>query len=492
MDFTNRTDWALFTRLDNASIVDFLSSSASVLLKHGTIGQKESDNLRLVLSGIQSNHQPQERSTLMELIGQDAEILGILAARYGDRGLGLNILRHGLKSHVAKTRQVVSALGEEILKKSELLFNRPIDLYDGTTPEHRTLFSTLLIDFSDLLSKIEGNLSLVESRFSVMEAASVAPSEDGCEGKIDQETAQCLGFTSVSHQSFSLNQLSMSKALLARAYQDLADACESLVQTISANTTDSGEFPAIVCCDWLRSEGQRIESIEFPESASLLSWEIRRNNLGSSMIQANQALDSLGSRILETINAVKSIPAKAKIPQSFCRRLVVDLIAAGVGPNDAWAATNALISYLDTNKLEPKDMLVAELDKLHPQLLPRTLETLVDLTQEGNLVAKMSGIKTENLKRSRRLKTSFQKTLSDLAPVLIAVFGLVLGGCGLKTGVKNDILEPRPDIPYHRLAKEVDPTSNKIENPANPDTGSNQPLNPPERTKSPDGNKTNQ
>src|SRR5690606_21015197 len=111
----------------------------------------------------------------------------------------------------------------------------------------------------------------------------------------------------------------------------------------------------------------------------------------------------------------------ARMPQSFSRRLVSDLITSGIGARDAWAAVNALTAYLDQKGLQPKELLVAELGKIHPQLLPKTLETLVGLTADGNLVARMGEQKAENLRRSNALRNSFQSTLSALTPVLIAV-----------------------------------------------------------------------
>src|SRR5690606_32604485 len=111
----------------------------------------------------------------------------------------------------------------------------PLDLYDGASPEHRTLFSTVLIDFSELLSRVDANLAEVERQFNIMQGSSLSGDADAraLDHKIDLEIAQSLGFACVTNQSFALNELNQSKALLAGAYRDVADACEALIGTVS-------------------------------------------------------------------------------------------------------------------------------------------------------------------------------------------------------------------------------------------------------------------
>ena len=114
----NRADWAMFASQDNATVIDFLSSTASAFVKHDIIGTKESDNLRLALSGVQSSQDPKLQSVMLELIDQNTEFLGIISARYGESGFSINLLRHTLKQHVSESRRLVAKFGEEILKRA--------------------------------------------------------------------------------------------------------------------------------------------------------------------------------------------------------------------------------------------------------------------------------------------------------------------------------------------------------------------------------------
>jgi hypothetical protein len=112
-------------RLDNATVVDFLTSTAGALADAGILSAKDTDNLRLVLSGMHGATGARERSLLLELESQNAEFLAVLEARFGTIGICLNLIRHTLRGTLAETQRLLADLGGAMVKKAELLFNRP-------------------------------------------------------------------------------------------------------------------------------------------------------------------------------------------------------------------------------------------------------------------------------------------------------------------------------------------------------------------------------
>ena len=147
-------DWQAFQRLDNALVVDFLTSTASALCENGVISPKDTDNLRLVLSGINSASESRERSLLIELTKQHAEFLGVMTARFGALGVCLNLVfRRGIlnaygdedgaamhkayKEFIGTMPLTVRACGERILVVH-------------TTPEARHVAES----WADLLRKV--------------------------------------------------------------------------------------------------------------------------------------------------------------------------------------------------------------------------------------------------------------------------------------------------------------------------------------------------
>jgi hypothetical protein len=73
-------------RLDNAVVVDFLTSTAGALNERGMLEAKDADNLRLALSGIGAAGDLRELPVLVALDRQRAEFLHVLEARFGRIG----------------------------------------------------------------------------------------------------------------------------------------------------------------------------------------------------------------------------------------------------------------------------------------------------------------------------------------------------------------------------------------------------------------------
>lgn len=426
-------DWQAFQRLDNALVVDFLTSTASALCERGVISHKDTDNLRLVLSGIHSAPEARERSLLIELDKQHAEFLGLLAARFGTTNLCLNLVRHTLRGNLAETRKTIADFGQALVKKAELLFNRPFYVFQSGRCQRQTLFSTVIVDFSETLAEAVRLLDFSLDSLSLLNPSDMAPLQPA-DQEIDIAIAKALGFKGLTAHSLPAHGETEAKRKIAQALGLVADAASEISEQLTANTGGEAAYDVVAACEWLKAECQRLSFLELPQSESIMVWEVRRRNLSSCLQGINEALKLVASASLASL-AHDQAPRGSRYPESVKRRIAFDMIAAGTVPAKAAEATEALFDYLQKNQIAPSQMLVGELARIHQSLLPRSLETLVALGQSAGLTPHATKEKTQTMARAKRLAAVF-------------VAATTLMGCGLKTKPKSDILELRPDIPF--------------------------------------------
>lgn len=457
-------DWQAFQRLDNALVVDFLTSSASALCEKGLVSAKDSDNLRLVLSGIHSAADARERSLLVELDKQHAEFLGLMVARFGTTFLCLNLVRHTLRGTLTETRRTIAEFGQALVKKAELLFNRPFYIFQSGRCQRQTLFSTVLVDFSESLAEACRLLDEALDSLSLMNPSDLAPAE-ASDQDVDLAIAMALGFKGLVTHSLPAHCESEAKRKITQALTLVADAATEISEQLTANTGAEAAYDVVAACEWLTAECQRLSFLELPESERIMVWEVRRRNLSLCLQGINEALKLVASASLSSLVQDQGTTV-GRYPEAVKRRIAFDLIAAGAVPAKANEATLALFDYLQKNQIAPSQLLVGELSRIHLSLMPRSLETLMALGQTAGLTPHATSEKTTTMARARRLSDTFKKVMAQTAPLfLMMIATAALVGCGLKTRPKNDILELRPDIPF-RAEEPESATSKTIDSAA--------------------------
>lgn len=436
-------DWTAFRRLDNAAVVDFLTSTAGALAEGGQLGLKETDNLRLVLSGVMPD--AGDKPILLELARQNAEFLAALEARWGTVGYCLNLMRHTLRTQLVETRQTLAQLGEGLLKKAELLFNRPLEVVLGGSGQKQVLYSTFLVDFSEALAESCSGIDTAIVELNRMNPhAMAAPTDE--DRAVDEAVARALGFKDmVRHSLPGATELAL-KRQIAAALEAAADAARAVAKQLAANAGHG--YGITVACEWLTAEGRRLASMELPDSDNLVDWEVKRRSLITAVASANEALKLMSGAMLDALQADQGEPATTSTPVGLAakRRVVAQLIKQGTAPTKAWVATEALATYLTEHKVSPRAVLAGELTKIHAALTPSALEALARLDEGQGLMTYASAEKTQTTLRARRLGETFKGVLLTVA--LIASAGTFLGGCGLKTKPVSDVVDFRPDLPF--------------------------------------------
>ena len=222
-------------RLDDAIIIDFLTSTASVFSKFGIISSKDTDNLRLALSGIASDSTG--RTLLLALERERAEYLDLLKARFGTASLSLNILRFSMRAPLLSLVKTLSDVGQSLLKKAELLFNRPFLLQVDGHPARQVLFSTVIVDLAaavaDACQVVNGHLS----QLNLMVPCGL-PLKCELDRNLDLELAQALGFHGLDPHSSPDFVTSAVKKRVAEAGQSLAENFILLAEQLLWNTSE--------------------------------------------------------------------------------------------------------------------------------------------------------------------------------------------------------------------------------------------------------------
>jgi hypothetical protein len=443
-------DWPAFQRLDNAAVVAFLTASAGALSARGLIGPKDADNLRLALSGIAADGESREKPLLLELQRVDADFLATLVARYGTAGVCLNLARHTLLGSVAETRRLLADFGQALLKKADLLFNRPFFIYQGPRCERRVLYSTLLVDFSEELARACLDLGVVIDDLGLMNPSDLAGASTA-DRESDLEVAKALGFNGLVDKALPGRAELQVLRRIAYVAHTISDATAEVGAQLAANGGGDAAWSVASASEGLRAEAQRLASLDFPRGEGLPAWEVRRRGLAAGLASINEALRLVSSAMQTAVNHQEPPAPPARPPEAVRRRVAFDMIAGGLPPQTAVTAAKELFRYLDTHHLEPKNVLVGELPRIHSALPPRALETLTALADNSPGQAQSTAEKASTMSRSKRLGATFAATLARTTPVLalcLAVLGSTLGGCGLKTRPKSDLADLRPDVPF--------------------------------------------
>ncbi len=443
-------------RLDDAIIIDFLTSTASVFAKHGITSSKDTDNLRLSLSGLASD--PSGRTLLLALERERAEYLDLLKARFGTAGLSLNLLRFSMRPPLLGLIGVLSEVGQALLKKAELLFNRPFLLQLDGHPARQVLFSTVIVD---LAAAIADTCQLISDNLGHLNQMVPCglPLVTESDQVIDLELAQSLGFNQLDPNSSPDFATAAVKRRIAEASQSLAENLAHLAEQLLWNTSEQAAHDLLSAIELFKLDSQRLGSMDLPRNDSLVLWEVRRKYVLECIQSIEKNLRKVGLALFEALS-FEIVRKPTLMTDAGRRRLKFNLIANGISPARADEAVSALLNYLMTQNLAPSQLLAAELNRIHQDLMPATLVTLVDLVNDSSLMNGAPQDKGITLKKASSLAKTL-RSLSVVAPLAIVVF-MALPGCGLKTAPQSAVNELRPDIPfrYFESSKSVDAQTN--------------------------------
>ena len=438
-------------RLDQALVVDFLTSMAAIFGEAGLMSPKDMDNLRLVLSGISTSGDRTAFAPplIIQLADQRAEFLDFLAVRFGMAGFCSNLTRHALRSSLEDTERLLADFGQALLKKAEIFFNRPFRVWRAGRCVKITLTSTVLADLAESLAAAKALVTAVRSELGMMHPCDFAlgPTE---ERDLDLALAAALGFSAVEQTAIPFGHDGEVRRKLTQALALVADATAEFSEQLAANRGEDAAHDAVAAAEWLKAEGQRFALMALPTTESLLAWEVRRRSLMTALHGTNLALRRLmDATMIALTRDHRQVAGPAPHPESLWRRLAFDLIKGGTAPALAREAVAALNRYLELHQLGPRQVLVGELSRIHPALTADTLATLSKIVDDLATMSLAATEKSATMSRVRSLGRFFASALPNAATTLVLLLALAAtSACGLKTRPTSDVDELRPDVAY--------------------------------------------
>lgn len=441
--------------IDNALIVDFLTTSAGIFNKHGYLSFKDNDNLRVALSSVQSDEEERSLPLLQTLVKQDIEYLYVLFSRYGSSRLGSNVFRYTLRPSLHRIIQSLSEWGDQLIPLAKRCFNRGFILYSGNDTEMQCLYSSILLQLAQSIDHTCQKLWDLDKICSSYFPHAMTTSEE-TEYTLDQQISEALGFESLCFEPFP----HLSNKIIGSS---IADCIEMILDTtleISWQMVQKGPLehePTLsVLCEWTYSECQKLRQGPLTRSSHLLSWDIRRiiflNALGCIQSSIGKLQQSFYDLVAEHQRESFAAGAIHNVGKDLERRITTDLIADGSPAKKAKTAASELFSYMEKNTLEPTELLDAELGKINHMLTPKSLKLLRDFCTSQEYVKVAIGEKKKTLDRANCLSEQFKSYLMQLEKLGILMLSLLMViSCGIKGAPKSDNLDYRPQMPHEKL-----------------------------------------
>lgn len=449
----NDASYVSFINHDNALVVDFLTSAAGVLSDRSIISLKDIDNLRLVMSNAQSQDGIEKQSTLLSLKDQNADFVETLNCLFGEFGFGINLLRHTVKNYLTPLSDTACSFGHELLLKSQSLFNRSFLVYVNDSCHYQVLFSSALVDLAQVFSDATQSMRQIQERCSVMIATGLEQRSSASLEGIDRALAQALGFQQSTRICLPLTiergmLLDISALLI-----EVADGCEVFLNSLRKNIRKTVAPQLDFLCEELRLEAGKLRETRFFRGDDLSTWEVRRLSIAMALAKFTDLIKVFEKCL---VSAISLDSAPLRQPSDDLHRLIgIHLIATGVSPRDAKVAATKLTAYCELHRIEPAQLLVAELSKIDKNLNEESLEILRKRYGDSSLNLASSEEKSRNIQQTQSLmKTFLRETRAGVTTALLAFGVSSLFACGFKTNPKSEVVDPRPDLPF-RLSEGV-------------------------------------
>lgn len=445
-------DWPTFIKLDNAASLDLLTSLVSALHDEGQFVERDVDTLRLLLNTKPAQWSQEGRSVISGLIDEHAAILPILTNRYGESGFCLNHIRFTMRPLLSDLMNKLAVWADLSLKKSELVFNRPFFVKRESRTERRELFSHVLVVMAELLYDTVGELRQILTDVSTMRPSEVLDMT-GSADSMDSRIALNLGFAGTDTMGAFSKAERYAIQKLSLSLSHLSEGIVVLLTDLAANCLPSEQLAATSgLCELLSAEAQKFAGLSLPDTQSITVWETRRLAINFGLYTISQIIGDITQSAVHSLSPKEQRDLTSYLSRDVERTLTAQLSAGGVDITTAVDASSALVKYCLHHKIQPSQLIEPELKKIHAALTPATLNQLIKITSTDVASTPGGAVSKERLVETSK---TIRKGLAALSPFAISLSGLLLCfvclSCGLKTPVKSDEAELRPEIPFRAM-----------------------------------------
>ncbi|MBI2603904.1 MAG: hypothetical protein HYW48_12700 [Deltaproteobacteria bacterium] len=422
-------------RIDNTLVVNFFSSSASILLKHEVISDKDVQDFRSSLNR-------QERHPLGALIENNDKILYLLEKRYASQGLMQNLVHYTWNPALSSLIAVLQQWGSELLEKSHVYFNRGVLLTSDPLSKRSELYSKILVDLAESLDSSCKTLKtllmtpwLAHSFFAQKEESET----------FEKELSSALGFEKVKDLNAGVNDDGPAR---------LADCLSHLLAKTHAFYADSERLTKLprwqeilVLREELKHSTTRLKSMELG-AGPLQLLELQRQQLIALLGEIRVLCKQVGDHFVQHLAVWAKLPGdgeKTVLSDNIHARLCYELGRDGMPPSQIDDIVSSLIRYCEMRRITPQEILSAECQKIHPNLNKRGLEIFQALTRQDLYSRTFTREKGETLSKIKMLEQEF---LDMKTFVYSLSFVSVLAGCGVRSSPQSDTMDFRPPVPF--------------------------------------------
>lgn len=441
-------DWSTFIKLDNAATLDLLTSLTSALHDEGQLALRDVEVLRQSLNTMPAQWSQDGRSILSGLMDEHASILLILTNRYGENGFSLNHIRFSMRPLISDLLNKLAIWADLCLKKSELVFNRPFFVKRESRTERRELFSDVLVGMAKLLYDTVGDLRHILNDVSTMRPSEVLDVTGAAE-QMDGRIAITLGFAGIDSMGAFSRSERYAIQKLALSLSHLSEGIVLVLNDLNANCQPSDLIAATNGqCELLSAEAQKFAGLSLPETNSLTVWETRRLAINFGIYTISQLVGDITHSTVNSLTPKDSKDLTSYLSRDVERTLTAQLSSAGIDITTAIDASTALVKYCLHHKIQPSEVIEPELKKIHAVLTPATLHQLIKITSTDVAATPGGAISKQRLMETSK---SIRKGLASLSPfsvIFVLLLCFITAACGLKTPVKSDDTELRPEIPF--------------------------------------------
>lgn len=434
-----RLETELTLRKDTPKVIEFLSAIVTALAAENTLSPKDLDDLRLGIRSLKPGN-GLNQSALLTLAQEKSETLHLMRQRFGAAGLAINLFRLTLRKPVADLKKSLCTVGDCLLQKSQLYFNRPFMVKQDGQADYQTLLASVLIELAKQIDGFVERLARYEEGLQELR-----PSQFG-DPVTDQRICEALGFDTVGHDALPLQKESLLKNVIAEECKNLSQSLNQFLQHLPKDIAEAATL------DWLSEnlmeEGNLLSHWQFDHAHHWERWEWRR--LG--FIQAIEHISATTARIVGVMNHI--LPKLAQetrepvLTGAMEREIVFAMMVKGVPSQEAHAATQALRHYCLSHQLRPDRLIAAELPKIHPLLLEEYFVGLGRAAQEHSLTPNAQAEKERLLSLRQTLSHRFARVLTAGATTVALFLVMNVSGCGLKAAPRSEVEDFRPAIPF--------------------------------------------
>lgn len=420
--------------IDNANVIDFLSSAASVLTKENLIFSRDSENFRLAISG--QAGKDTAGFMLSELIKNGDRLTNCVMNLLGTEGFYASLYSQNLSSQINMLVSEFSEIGTDLISSAKLYFNRKIVFDKSSKLSDVCLASSY---FESMIANLQESISTIEmgSR-KTLYAVPLTEKFRSIQKQVSEITGSDLYSDAEFPVSDFKNKCSNLFILFYELISDLTNA------TAAIRTSDENlKNQLLLSQQILLAKLKEIEALNLNSNTGMSAFDLQRNAILARFGEALELVRVFGTKLHMYVKQLSHSSSEFELYEKQKRLIKLSLLEKNISPSDANTACEALGNYLTNNKVSFNKLIDAELKKIHPALSNISAEVInaAFVEIEFGHTEQKTGIYSSLSELSAKFTKAATTAIS-----LFALAGLMLG-CGVK-GDPSSIAEAvRPDIP---------------------------------------------